>query len=55
MPVGSEYVEPAVEIVEDESARAHIDALSQKYLGTPYGAEISSPRVILKVAADKII
>jgi PPOX class probable F420-dependent enzyme len=44
-----------VEIVEDESARAHIDALSQKYLGTPYGAEISSPRVILKVAADKII
>jgi PPOX class probable F420-dependent enzyme len=43
------------EIVEDESARAHIDSLSQKYLGTPYGAPIGSPRVILKVAADKIV
>jgi PPOX class probable F420-dependent enzyme len=43
------------EIVEDESARAHIDKLAQKYLGTPYGNPISSPRVILKVAADKIV
>jgi PPOX class probable F420-dependent enzyme len=43
------------EIVEDESARAHIDKLAQKYLGTPYGNAIASPRVILKVAADKIV
>ncbi len=43
-----------VEIVEDDSARAHIDTLSQKYTGHPYTNPISSPRVILKVAADRI-
>jgi PPOX class probable F420-dependent enzyme len=44
-----------VEIVEDESAREHIDKLSVKYTGQPYANPIGSPRVILKVAADKIV
>ena len=40
-----------VEIVRGDEARAHIDALSQKYVGRPYQAEIQSERVILKIAA----
>jgi PPOX class probable F420-dependent enzyme len=43
------------EIVEDASARAHIDKLAQKYTGADYANPIGSPRVILKVAADRIV
>jgi PPOX class probable F420-dependent enzyme len=39
-----------VETVTGPEARAHIDALSQKYMGTDYGNPIQSERVILKVA-----
>ena len=39
-----------VETVTGPEARAHIDALSQKYQGTDYGNPIQSERVILKVA-----
>jgi PPOX class probable F420-dependent enzyme len=39
-----------VETVTGPEARAHIDALAQKYQGTDYGNPIQSERVILKVA-----
>jgi PPOX class probable F420-dependent enzyme len=39
--------------VRGPEARAHIDALSERYLGTPYGNPIQSERVILKVAPDR--
>ena len=42
-----------VETVRGDEARADIDALSQKYLGQPYGTEIQSERVILKIAPDR--
>ncbi len=35
--------------VRGDAARAHIDALSQRYLGTDYAGEIQSERVILRV------
>jgi PPOX class probable F420-dependent enzyme len=42
-----------VETVRGPEARAHIDRLSQKYLGRPYDPErIQSERVILKIAPD---
>jgi PPOX class probable F420-dependent enzyme len=42
-----------VETVRGPDARAHIDALAQKYLGRDYDpASIQSERVILKVAPD---
>jgi PPOX class probable F420-dependent enzyme len=45
-----------VEIVEGDEARRHIDTLAQKYRGQDYDATmITSPRVILKIAADKIV
>jgi PPOX class probable F420-dependent enzyme len=39
-----------VEEVRGEPARAHIDKLSQKYMGGPYGPPIASERVMLKIA-----
>ncbi|MEP7048358.1 MAG: pyridoxamine 5'-phosphate oxidase family protein [Ilumatobacteraceae bacterium] len=36
--------------VRGPEARAHIDALSQKYTGSDYGNEITSERVILQIA-----
>jgi PPOX class probable F420-dependent enzyme len=39
-----------VETITGPDARAHIDALAQKYQGTDYGNPIQSERVILKVA-----
>lgn len=47
------YIEVRGEVVETATgpeARAHIDALSMKYDGTPYANEIQSERVILKIA-----
>jgi PPOX class probable F420-dependent enzyme len=39
-----------VETVTGPEARAHIDALAQKYTGADYGNPVQSERVILKVA-----
>jgi len=42
-----------VETVRGPAARAHIDALAQKYFGRDYDpANIQSERVILKIAPD---
>jgi PPOX class probable F420-dependent enzyme len=41
-----------VETVRGPEARAHIDALAQKYHGTDYASPIQSERVILKIAPD---
>jgi PPOX class probable F420-dependent enzyme len=43
------------ETVRGPEARAHIDALSQKYRGTPYTGEIKSERVIVKIAPQRQI
>jgi PPOX class probable F420-dependent enzyme len=42
-----------VETVTGPEARAHIDELSEKYTGGPYGPEIQSERVILKIRPDR--
>lgn len=39
--------------VRGPEARANIDALSQRYTGNPYGNEIQSERVILKIAPER--
>lgn len=44
-----------VETIGDEVARAHIDDLSHKYMGKPYGNEVQSERVILKILPDREI
>ncbi len=38
--------------VKGPAARAHIDALAQKYIGSDYPNEVQSERVILKIAPD---
>ena len=42
-----------VETIRGDEARAHIDALAQRYLGTDYPNQIESERVIVKVAPDR--
>jgi PPOX class probable F420-dependent enzyme len=42
-----------VEIIKGQVARDHIDQLSMKYTGKPYGNPIQSERVILKVKPDR--
>ena len=43
-----------VETVTGPEARAHIDFLSQKYVGQPYDPDaITSERVILRIAPDR--
>ena len=53
-----QYVEArgrVVETVGGDEARADIDALSQKYQGTPYAGVIGpGGRVILRIEVDKI-
>jgi PPOX class probable F420-dependent enzyme len=47
------YVEvrgTVVDVIGGQQARDHIDQLSQKYLGQPYGTPIQSERVILKIS-----
>jgi PPOX class probable F420-dependent enzyme len=41
------------ESVRGPEARAHIDALSERYTGNPYGTPIESERVILKIRPDR--
>ena len=51
------YVEArgkVVETVGGDEARAHIDALSQKYLDHDYGNPIQTERVIVKIAVDRV-
>ena len=36
--------------VRGDEARAHIDTLSNRYLGHDYGADIKSERVVLRIA-----
>lgn len=42
-----------VETVGGDEARAQIDALAQKYTGADYAREVTSERVILKIAPDR--
>jgi PPOX class probable F420-dependent enzyme len=42
------------ETVTGPEARAHIDALSQKYTGAPYSPTIQSERVILRITPDRV-
>ena len=39
--------------VGGQEARDHIDACAMRYMGTKYGMEIQSERVILKIAVEK--
>jgi PPOX class probable F420-dependent enzyme len=39
--------------VRGPEARAHIDALSQKYTSADYSAEVKSERVILRITPDR--
>ena len=41
------------ETITGDDARAHIDALSQRYFGKLYDNPITSERVIVKVAPDR--
>lgn len=43
------------EVVRGPEARAHIDALSMKYMGQPYGREVQSERVILRITPDRVV
>jgi len=43
-----------VETITGPDARAHIDALSQRYNGAPYANPITSERVIVKVRPDRV-
>jgi PPOX class probable F420-dependent enzyme len=50
------YAEVRGDVVDEirgEEARAHIDALSQRYMGTAYQGTIQSERVILRVAPNR--
>lgn len=44
-----------VEIVTGPAARRHIDELSQKYLGKPYGPAIQSERIVLRIAPSRVV
>ena len=44
-----------VEKVRGPEAREHIDSLSQKYHGKPYGTKVQSERVILRIAPRRQI
>jgi PPOX class probable F420-dependent enzyme len=41
------------ETIRGDEARAHIDALSQRYTGHAYAGDIESERVIVKIAPDR--
>jgi PPOX class probable F420-dependent enzyme len=51
------YVEARGRVVEEvrgDAARANIDELAQKYMGTEYQNPIQSERVVLKVAVETV-
>lgn len=43
-----------VETITGDEARAHIDAVSNRYTGADYGNPVQSERVIVKVRPEKI-
>ncbi len=45
----------AVAFTRGPDARAHIDACSQRYFGRPYPAPITSERVVVHIAPDRIV
>ena len=50
------YVEVRGSVVDEiggQEARDHIDALSQRYVGTPYKGKIESERVILRIEPNR--
>jgi PPOX class probable F420-dependent enzyme len=52
-----QYIEArgrVVETVTGPEARAHIDALSQRYTGAAYTGQIQSERVMVKVAPEQL-
>ena len=52
-----QYVEARGRVVSTQAgdeARASIDQLSQKYVGTPYANKIATERVILRIEVDKV-
>lgn len=44
-----------VDTVRGEAARRHIDELSNRYFGEDYPNEVTSERVILKIAPDRVL
>ncbi len=42
-----------IETITGDEARAHLDRLAHKYLGSAYPADVESERVILKIAPDR--
>ena len=42
-----------VDDIRGQEARDHIDALSQRYLGTPYQGKIQTERVILRIEPNR--
>lgn len=52
-----QYVEVrgrVAETVRGDEARAHIDALSRRYTGNDYGAQIQSERAIVRITPEKL-
>jgi PPOX class probable F420-dependent enzyme len=52
------YVEVRGRVVEEvrgQEARDHIDACSRRYVGKDYAPEITSERVILRIAPDRVV
>lgn len=45
----------AVAFVTGPEARAHIDTCSQRYFGRPYPAPITSERVLVRIAPDRVV
>lgn len=44
---------PVVDEIRGDEARAHIDALSQRYTGANYQGQIESERVILRIEPNR--
>ncbi|QGG94312.1 PPOX class F420-dependent oxidoreductase [Actinomarinicola tropica] len=52
-----QYVEVrgrVAETVRGDEARTHIDALSRRYTGNDYGAQIQSERAIVRITPEKL-
>lgn len=44
-----------VEEITTDGARAHIDELSRRYVGTDYQEPIENDRVLLRITADRLV